>query len=192
MCTKFPIKRKIFSIFYSECLTWVILGRNFLEKTIGMFEIGTLQKQPPRGMQRINRRTPMPKCDFNKVAKQHLWVAACHAWICEFGIWKKYCHIWNQLLWISQDAKFDIKQNKFGIKITLFEGFLAATLSNYFHIWKQHLRICEAAKFHSKQENFKLWIKNALFGQNFKNYCHNWNQLFRICLKAKFHVKEKA
>ena len=37
------------------------------------------QKQPPRGvprkrcseiMQQIYRRTPMPKCDFNKVAKQ--------------------------------------------------------------------------------------------------------------------------
>ena len=27
-------------------------------------------------MQQIYRRTPMPKCDFNKVAKQHLWVAA--------------------------------------------------------------------------------------------------------------------
>ena len=38
-----------------------------------------VQKQPPRGvprkrcsenMQQIYRRTPMPKCDFNKVAKQ--------------------------------------------------------------------------------------------------------------------------
>ena len=38
-----------------------------------------LQKQPPRGalkkrcsekMQQIDRRTPMPKCDFNKVAKR--------------------------------------------------------------------------------------------------------------------------
>ena len=40
-----------------------------------------LQKQPPRGvlkkrcsenMQQIYRRKPMPKCDFNKVAKQLL------------------------------------------------------------------------------------------------------------------------
>ena len=38
-----------------------------------------LQKQPPRrvlskryseNMQQIYRRTPMPKCDFNKIAKQ--------------------------------------------------------------------------------------------------------------------------
>ena len=41
-----------------------------------------IQKQPPRGvpskrcskkMQQIYRRTPMPKCDFNKIAKQHYW-----------------------------------------------------------------------------------------------------------------------
>ena len=40
---------------------------------------GTLQKQPfkgvlkkkcPENMQQIYRRTPMPKCDFNKVEKQ--------------------------------------------------------------------------------------------------------------------------
>ena len=40
----------------------------------------TLQKQPSRGvlkercsekMQQIYRRAPMPKCDFNKVAKIH-------------------------------------------------------------------------------------------------------------------------
>ena len=51
-----------------------------------------LQKQPPRGVpmkmcseniQQIYRRTPMPKCDFNKVAKQlyrnHTlaWVSSC-------------------------------------------------------------------------------------------------------------------
>ena len=41
--------------------------------------VKTIQKQPPRGvsrkrrsenMQQIYRRTPMSKCDFNKVAKQ--------------------------------------------------------------------------------------------------------------------------
>ena len=40
------------------------------------------QKQPPIGvirercfenMKQIYRRTPMPKCDFNKVAKQHIF-----------------------------------------------------------------------------------------------------------------------
>ena len=45
------------------------------------------QKQPPRGlprkrcsekMQQSCRRTPMPKCDFNKVAKQLYWVALRH------------------------------------------------------------------------------------------------------------------
>ena len=46
---------------------------------MGMFEWVTRQKQPSRGvlrkrcsenMQQIYRRTSMPKCDFNKVAKQ--------------------------------------------------------------------------------------------------------------------------
>ena len=46
--------------------------------------MGTLycQKQPPRGiprkrcsenMQQIYRRTPMPQCNFNKIAKQLYW-----------------------------------------------------------------------------------------------------------------------
>ena len=42
-------------------------------------KMDSIQKQPPRGvprkrcsenMQQIYRRTPMPKCDFNKVTKQ--------------------------------------------------------------------------------------------------------------------------
>ena len=47
-----------------------------------------IQKQPPKGvprkscsenMQQSYRRTPMTKCDFNKVAKR-LWVAAFENW----------------------------------------------------------------------------------------------------------------
>ena len=53
--------------------------RSNLEKGMRYF---SAQKQPPRGvprkkcseiMQQIYRRTPMPKCDFNKVAKQLYW-----------------------------------------------------------------------------------------------------------------------
>ena len=45
------------------------------------------QKQPPRGvlkkrcpgnMQQIYRRTPMPKCDFNKVASNFIEITLCH------------------------------------------------------------------------------------------------------------------
>ena len=54
-----------------------------------------LQKQPPRGilekrcsenMQQIYRRTPMPKCDFNKVTKQLYW-NYISAWVfsCKFA-----------------------------------------------------------------------------------------------------------
>ena len=60
------------------------LGKYVLSQSYSDF-----QKQPPRGvprkrcsenMQQIYRRTPMPKCDFNKVAfqntfsQEHLWV----------------------------------------------------------------------------------------------------------------------
>ena len=36
---------------------------------------GVLGKRCSENMQQIYRRTPMPKCDFNKVACNH-WVAA--------------------------------------------------------------------------------------------------------------------
>ena len=45
-----------------------------------------LQKQPSRGVlkkrcseniQQIYRRTPMPKCNFNKVALQSSWMFSC-------------------------------------------------------------------------------------------------------------------
>ena len=60
-------------------------GSNVMLKT-------NFQKQPPRGvlskrcyenMQQIYRRKPMPKCDFNKVAKQISMILlspAQHSW----------------------------------------------------------------------------------------------------------------
>ena len=57
--------------------------------------VSFLRKQPPRGvlkkrcpenMQQIYRRTPMSKCDFNKVAKQLYWNRTS-AWVfsCKFA-----------------------------------------------------------------------------------------------------------
>ena len=60
---------------------------HFKSKSQSLF----LQKQPPKGvsrkrcsenMQQIYRRTPMPKCDFNKVAKQLNWN---HTWTWVFS-----------------------------------------------------------------------------------------------------------
>ena len=56
---------------------------------------GLIQKQPSRGflkkacsenMQQIYKRTPIPKCDFNKVAKQIYWNRTS-AWVffCKFA-----------------------------------------------------------------------------------------------------------
>ena len=60
------------------------LNTAFLKLAIGVKKKGRRngQKQPSRGvltkrcsenMQQIYRRTPMSKCDFNKVSKQHYW-----------------------------------------------------------------------------------------------------------------------
>ena len=40
---------------------------------------GVLRKRCPENMQQIYRRTPMPKCDFNKVSQQLYWnhTSAC-------------------------------------------------------------------------------------------------------------------
>ena len=64
---------------------WIILPLN----------LGILLKQPPRGVlkkscsenkQQIYRRTPMPKCDFNKVTLQIYWNHTS-AWVfsCNFA-----------------------------------------------------------------------------------------------------------
>ena len=80
------------------------------------------QKQPPRGvhrkrcsrnMQKIYRRTPMPKCNFNKVAKQLYWNRTS-AWVfsCKFDAYFQNTfsqeHLWvaasetmNFLPWIK-------------------------------------------------------------------------------------------
>ena len=67
-----------------------------------------LQKQPTRGvprkrrsenMQQIYRRAPMPKCDFNKVAKQLYWNHTS-AWVfsCKFAAYLQNIfskeHLW--------------------------------------------------------------------------------------------------
>ena len=45
-----------------------------------------LKERCLENMQQINRRTPMPKCDFKKVAKQIYWNRAS-AWVfsCKFA-----------------------------------------------------------------------------------------------------------
>ena len=58
---------------------FVLLERNFIKLLCRIILLPGIQKQPSGGvlkkkcsenMQRIYRRTAMPKCDFNKVAKQ--------------------------------------------------------------------------------------------------------------------------
>ena len=70
-----------------------------------------MQKEPPRGflrkrcsenMQQIYRRTPMPKCDINKLALQLFWNRTS-AWLfsCKFAAYLQNTfpkNIWEQLL----------------------------------------------------------------------------------------------
>ena len=62
-----------------------------------------IQKQPSRDvlikkcrekMQQIYRRTPMPKCDFNKVAKQLHWNGTS-AWVFPVNLLHTYFHLWR-------------------------------------------------------------------------------------------------
>ena len=57
------------------------------------FFLPNVRKQPTRGvlktrcsenMQQIYRRTPMPKCDFNKAAKQLYWNTSTWLFSCKF------------------------------------------------------------------------------------------------------------
>ena len=68
-------------------------NKEFLDQLLEVTNI--LQKQPSRGvfkksysenMQQIFRRTPMPKCDFNKVTLQLYWNHTL-AWVfsCKFA-----------------------------------------------------------------------------------------------------------
>ena len=76
---------------------WKFCGRSLILKTKWFLRYlnGIIQKQLSRGvlrkrcsenMQQIYRRTPMPKCDFNKVAQQ-LYSNHISAWMfCEFAL----------------------------------------------------------------------------------------------------------
>ena len=74
------------------------------------------QQQPPRGvprnwcsenMQQIYRRTPMPKCDFNKVALQLYWNYTS-AWLfsCKFLVY--FQNTFGRLLLKYNQTKFSI------------------------------------------------------------------------------------
>ena len=70
---------------------------------------GVLGKRCSENMQKIYRRTPMPKCEFNKPAKQLYW-SRTSAWVfsCKFSAYFQNTflteHLWRaapaRLLWI--------------------------------------------------------------------------------------------
>ena len=91
--------RFIISVFFLHCHYSGISVSYFDElKIIGIDNLGLSdneQSQPPSGvlskrcsenMQQMYRRTPLPKCDFNKVAKRLYWNHTL-AWVfsCKFA-----------------------------------------------------------------------------------------------------------
>ena len=94
--SKFTGKQLCWSVFLIKLQTWGIIKKRFHQRCFSMksarfFRTAVLymiiyvmqyrQKQPPRvvpwercseNMLQINRRTTMPKCDFNKVALQRI------------------------------------------------------------------------------------------------------------------------
>ena len=78
---------------YIYLVIHIYLGYSW--KVIILLTLVTIQNQPPRGflrksctenMQVIYRRTPIPKCDFNKVTKQLYWNhTSTQVYSCKFG-----------------------------------------------------------------------------------------------------------
>ena len=65
-------------------MKYKVVGASCFQKFKSELEFGISQKQPskyvlrkrcPENMQQIYRRTPMPKCDFNKVALNVIEIA---------------------------------------------------------------------------------------------------------------------
>ena len=68
---------------------------------------GVLKKRCSENMQQIYRRTPMPKCDFNKVAKQLYWNRTS-AWVfsCKFAEYFKNTFSWESLWMAASENSF--------------------------------------------------------------------------------------
>ena len=62
--------------FITDAVPFIILFRTRVKKK-NRFLLLRLLKRCSKNMQQIYRRTPMRKCDFNKVAKQLYWNRVC-------------------------------------------------------------------------------------------------------------------
>ena len=68
--------------FWNYLISYVQLCSSYVQSS----QAGVLRKRFSENMHRIYRRTPMPKCDLNKVAKQLYWNHTS-AWVfsCKFS-----------------------------------------------------------------------------------------------------------
>ena len=65
---------------------WDLIGWKWIKQKQSSIRVGVLKKRCSENMQKIYRRTPMPKCNFNKVALQLYWNHTS-AWVfsCKFA-----------------------------------------------------------------------------------------------------------
>ena len=105
--------QKIFPRIWKYNLVLLVNEKNLLFSGI----VNSSQKQPPRGvfkkrcsenMQQIYRRTPMPKYDFNKVAKQLYWNHTS-AWLFSCKISPYFQNNFSEeYLWVSASVLFTL------------------------------------------------------------------------------------
>ena len=131
---------------------------------------GVLRKRRSENMQKIYRRTPMPKCDFNKVASQLYW-NHISAWLfsCKFAAYFQNVfsseHLWSAASgsiswrlkqWKKKSCKqpfpiFD-KSSLFNFCIFLYTLYI---LSSVYIILLQEEILLSVTKLLQKDTNFE-------------------------------------
>ena len=132
---------------------------------------GVLRKRRSENMQKIYRRTPMPKCDFNKVVKQLYW-NHISAWLfsCKFAAYFQNVfsseHLWSAASgsiswrlkqWKKKSCKqpfpiFD-KSSLFNFCIFLYTLYILSSV--YYIIFLQEEILLSVTKLLQKDTNFE-------------------------------------
>ena len=98
---------------------------------------GVLKKSCSENVQKILRRTPMPKCDFSKIAKQLYWNLTS-AWVfsCKFAAYFQNTFVWDHL-WVATSEKpylNSIKLDKMSYKNILLIYYIGYVTPNNLNI----------------------------------------------------------
>ena len=107
---------------------------------------GLLRKKRSENMQQIYRRTPMPKCNFNKVAQCTLvWVFSC-----------KFC-IFSERFFLRRPLDGCLRCLCFSANVDTWNGLLKSLQTVYRRI------------SHSKKNQFQMLGRNLYWSRNWGN-----------------------